>query len=433
MLPQLHERIGDLTGGDSGIEEYRMALEGYVESGAAADDQLRALAGMLMVATRWSGSVAGRPSEEWMSDLRKRGRDLLERAQNPRAIGRFLAADAFFPFWVQNERPPTEEERREADVSAARAVRIAEQLPDLDLVSLGLDAIGSTAIAAYDWPRGLEMARKRIAFEDKLGLYERLDAHSVVTWMSYLMGDLAEGERDSAEMVSRLLPGQSPYAALHLFAWRAVTLYSLGLWDDAVSMFWRCLDAWHDAGSHAAAYGVRGFMTGWDIGRARGDARLVGTAADAIQSIIARFPNTYFHRVITANLQGDHGYRPEDPFPPPGLNPAEAYERRLNLACDQRQPLPTAVLEGAVALAQRNHVPLFEAQARRARGLAYHDAWELSQAIEIWKRVGAQPQLGRGLAERGMLTGDSVETEAGLAILKKLGDVNYVDRFSTRM
>jgi hypothetical protein len=65
--------------------------------------------------------------------------------------------------------------------------------------------------------------------------------------------------------------------------------------------------------------------------------------------------------------------------------------------------------------------------------LAYHDAWELSQAIEIWKRVGAQPQLGRGLAEHGMLAGDSVETEAGLAILKKLGDVNYVDRFSTRM
>jgi tetratricopeptide (TPR) repeat protein len=334
---------------------------------------------------------------------------------------------------VQNERPPTKEEREEADASAARAVRIAEQLPDLDLVSLALDAIGSTAVTAYDWPRGLEMARKRIAFEDQLGLHERIDAHSVVTWMSYLTGDLAEGERDSAEMVSRLLPGQSPYAALHLYAWRAVTLYALGRWDDAVSMFWRCLDAWHDAGSHAAAYGIRGFLTGWDIGRARGDARLVGTAADAVQSIMARFPNTQFHRVVTAHLQGDHGFRPEDPFPPPGLSQPEAYERRLNLACDQRQPLPTAVLEGAVALAQRNHAPLLEAQARRARGLAYHDAWELSQAIEIWKRVGAQPQLGRGLAEHGMLTGDSVETEAGLAILKKLGDVNYVDRFSTRM
>jgi tetratricopeptide (TPR) repeat protein len=358
---------------------------------------------------------------------------LLERAQNPRSIGKFLAADAFFPFWVQNERPPTEEERTEADASAARAVRIAEQLPDLDLVSLALDAIGSTAITAYDWPRALEMARKRIAFEDQLGLYERIDAHSLVTWMSYLTGDLAEGERDSAEMASRLLPGQSPYAALHLYAWRAVTLYALGRWDDAVSMFWRAIEAWHDAGSHAAAYGIRGFVTGWDIGRARGDARLVGTAADAIQSIMARFPNTEFHRVITAHLQGDHGFRPEDPFPPPGLTTTEAYERRLNLACDQRQPLPTAVLEGAVALAQRNHVPLFEAQARRARALAYHDAWELSQAIEIWKRVGAQPQLGRGLAEHGMLTGDSAETEAGLAMLKKLGDVNYVDRFSTRM
>jgi class 3 adenylate cyclase/tetratricopeptide (TPR) repeat protein len=433
MLPQLHERIGDLTGGDSGIEEYRMALEGYAAAGASADDELRALAGMVMVATRWSGAVADRQSLEWMAQLRTRGRGLLERAQDPRSIGKFLAADAFFPFWVQQNRRPTDEERAEADRSAERAIEIGEQLKDPELASLALDAIASTAITAYEWPKALAIARKRISFESDLGLYERLDAHSMVTWMSYHMGDLAAGERDSSEMVSRLLPGQAPYPALHLFAWRAVTLYALGRWDDAVSMFWRAIEAWHDAGSHAAAYGLRGFLTGWDIGRARGDARLVGTATDAVQSIIARFPNTMMNRVVTAILQGDHGFRSEDPFPPPGLNPAEAMERRFNLACDQRQALPPSALEGGIAWAQRIHVPLFEAQVRRARGLAYRDAWELSQAIEIWQRVGAQPQLGRGLAERGMLTGDSVETEAGLAILKKLGDVNYVDRFSTRM
>jgi hypothetical protein len=433
MLPQLHERIGDLTGGDSGLEEYRMALEGYAAAGAPVDSELRALAGMLMVATRWSGSVADRPSEEWMAQLRSRGRGLLERAENPRSIGKFLAADAFFPFWVQNVRPPTKEECAEADASAQRAIGIAEELPDPDLASLALDAISSTAITAFDWPKALEMTRKRISFEHQLNLYERLDAHSVVTWMSYLIGDLAEGERDSADMVLRLLPGQSPYAALHLFAWRAVTLYSLGRWDDAVSMFWRCLDAWHDAGRHAAAYGIRGFLTGWDIGRARGDARLVGTATDAVQSIIARFPNNEMKRVTMAILQGDHGFRAEDPFPPAGLNPAEALERRLNLACDQRQTLPPAVLEGGITWAQRMRVPLFEAQVRRARGLAHRDTWELSQALEIWQRVGAQPQLGRGLAERGLLEGDSDETEAGLAILRKLGDVNYVDRFSTHI
>jgi hypothetical protein len=57
----------------------------------------------------------------------------------------------------------------------------------------------------------------------------------------------------------------------------------------------------------------------------------------------------------------------------------------------------------------------------------------MSSALEIWERIGALPSLGRAKAERGLITGDSAETEAGLAILRRLGDVNYVDRFSTRM
>src|SRR5438046_1947363 len=42
FLPRLHERIGDLTAGDSGLEEYRLALEGYQAQHAPGDDQLRA-------------------------------------------------------------------------------------------------------------------------------------------------------------------------------------------------------------------------------------------------------------------------------------------------------------------------------------------------------------------------------------------------------
>src|SRR2546421_2489639 len=74
FLPRLHERIGDLTAGDSGLEEYRLALEGYQAQHAPVDDQLRALAGMLMVTTRWAGSVGDRPSDGGMRGLRERGR-----------------------------------------------------------------------------------------------------------------------------------------------------------------------------------------------------------------------------------------------------------------------------------------------------------------------------------------------------------------------
>lgn len=428
-LPSLHERIGDLTAGDTGLDEYRVALELYEARDAPVDDQLRALAGMLMVTTRWQGSVGGRPTEDWMNELRARGRGLLGRAKDPHAIGRFLAADAFYPFWLQGIREVSREVIAEAEASARRAAEIAAELDDVELASASLDALGSCAAAVNDWAQSLAAARTRITFEDRLGLYERLDAHSMISWMTFLMGDLAAAERDSSETVARLLPGQAPYPALHLFAWRTLTLTLLGRWDEAAATFWRALEAWNDAGRHAAGYAVRGFVCVIDVGRARGDGRLEGAAAEAISSILPRFPpHHYIHR-LTAYIAGDAGFTTDDASIS-GWYPAELTERRLALACDNRQQLPDGILEELLAIAIAQGVPLLEAQVRRAMGLARRDAAELSTAIEIWERVGAVPNLGRARAERGLITGDAGEMEAGLRILRSLGDARYVDRFS---
>ena len=437
-MARLHERIGDLTAGDSGVEEYRLALEQYEASNASVDDQLRALSGMLMVSTRWVGSVGDRPSEEWMAELRARGRKLLKRANDRYTIGRFLAADAFFPFWIGEVRDPTPEELKLSTASANQAIEIATELNDADLLSTALDATTGVSQATNDWERALDSARRRIAFEDRLGLYERLDAHSMVVWMSYLMGDLATAEKESAEMAARLLPGQAPYPALHLFAWRSITLMMLGRWDEAVATFYRALEAWNDAGRHAAGYGFRGFVAGLDIGRARGDARLAGAAIEVMESIMARFAMSNSIHLIHAYIRGESGLTANDPFlvqaeGTVGRISLEGVERRVSLACDHREEIPKEVLEQGLERAARVRFPLLEAQIRRARGLAYGDATELSRAIEIWERSGVVPQLGRAKAERGLINGDAAETDAGLAILKKLGDVDYVDRFAARV
>jgi hypothetical protein len=70
---------------------------------------------------------------------------------------------------------------------------------------------------------------------------------------------------------------------------------------------------------------------------------------------------------------------------------------------------------------------------RRARAIAYQDATELEPALAIWDRIGAVPHQGRAHAEHGLLAGDQSETDAGLAILKSVGDANYVDRFGSRV
>jgi len=428
----LHERIGDMTGGDSGLEEYRLALELFEAGNAPVDDQIRALAGMLMVTTRWSGSVGDRPSEEWMDNLRARGRRLLAEARDPRSIGRFLAADAFFPFWIQNLREPTSEELAQSNSDSNRALRIGTELDDPELASLALDAIGGAATALDDWTAARDTARRRTEFESRLGLYERLDPYSMVAWMSYLLGDLATADRDSAEMAARLLPGQAPYPALHLFAWRALTLYTLGRWDEAVACFWRAIEAWHDAGRHAAGYGLRGFSVGLDIGRARGDSRLIGAATDAMESVLGRFPADHINRLWVSYIRGESGFTSTDPFVVARC-PLEGAERRLSLACDHREQLPVEILEVGPEKALRAGVPLLVAQVMRARALAYRDPSEMTRALAIWDRIGAVPHQGRARAELGLLTGDQVETNAGLAMLKKLGDLNYVDRFTARI
>ena len=57
----------------------------------------------------------------------------------------------------------------------------------------------------------------------------------------------------------------------------------------------------------------------------------------------------------------------------------------------------------------------------------------MTRALATWDRIGAVPHPGRARAELGLITGDQAETAAGLAILRKLGDVNYVDRFVERV
>jgi hypothetical protein len=151
-----------------------------------------------------------------------------------------------------------------------------------------------------------------------------------------------------------------------------------------------------------------------------------------MESVVMRFPANHINRIWLSYLRGESGFTPNDPFVVGGY-PHEGSERRLGLACDHREELPVEILEAGLQRAVQVGVPLLEAQVRRARALARRDPDEMNRALEIWDRVGAVPHQGRGHAEHGLLTGDQAETDAGLAILKKLGDANYVDRFTAQV
>jgi hypothetical protein len=158
----------------------------------------------------------------------------------------------------------------------------------------------------------------------------------------------------------------------------------------------------------------------------------MSAATEAIMSILSQFPRESPHFMLAAHVNGEISITREDPVRFPRYM-SEMVERRLALAADLRADLPPEVLPALLARSIEQKLPLLEAQVRRAVGLAHRDPAEMAAAIATWERVGSLPNLGRARAERGLLTGDQAETEAGLAILKKLGDVNYVDRFVARV
>jgi hypothetical protein len=144
---------------------------------------------------------------------------------------------------------------------------------------------------------------------------------------------------------------------------------------------------------------------------------------------VSRFDSAHPHQKLLAYLQGDPALGAGSPISQ-GPYPSELAERRVALACDNRAAVPEGMLEEALAAAIAKRQPLLAAQVQRALGLARRDSTRLSAALETWARSGALPNIGRARAERGLVTGDAAETDAGLAILRKLGDASYLDRFS---
>src|SRR4029450_9050419 len=69
-LPELHERIGDVSGGDEGAEASREALRLCRELGRPADQELRVLGSLLTRYTRFQGTLGKRPFGVGMEALR---------------------------------------------------------------------------------------------------------------------------------------------------------------------------------------------------------------------------------------------------------------------------------------------------------------------------------------------------------------------------
>lgn len=435
-LPDLYQRLGEIgESGDFAVPAYQMALQLCREQGRPPEQELAVMTGLLSIYTRSQGSVADRLSLEEMDRFREQAATLAARVTDERLLARYKAADAFYPFWMLGSpRPPTEVELAAADASANHAVDIARRLDDPNLESMALDALSGTAQIRDDWGKGREYARRRLGFQDRLNMVEKVDAHSMVVWSASLLGDLDEADRVSSQGLAQIQPGQVPAWTLHLVAWRIYTLTLLGKWSDALAMGERARQLWIESRKPAAGYAVRGWMSVIDVARARQDDRLVESYGEILDTILLAFPaDSNFRRWVgygRGNLAGvatavSHMAKTATGLP-------ERAERGLNLLVDAGGNMVPEQVQGLLDRAQRSRFRPLEAAARRALGVAARDIAMLTRSLALWDEIGAIPYAARVQCEIALLTGDESELLKGLGVLERLGDRLQVGRYEQR-
>jgi class 3 adenylate cyclase len=428
-LPELQERLGDVSGGDEGAEASRLALRLCRELGRPVDQELRVLGSLLARYTRFQGTVGKRPSEEEMQRLRADGRALVSRARDEQAIASFLIADGFYPFWRGAQA--TAADIAEAEASTGRGLAIAERLDDPRLRSAALDALTSCAKARGAFAQSRQFAQQRLAFEHRLDLHERLDAHTMVAWASALLGDLAHADRSTASALGLFQSGQVHWWGLHSAAWRAYALTLLGRWDEALAVAEHARKIWAEGGLIPAAYCVHGFIAALDVGRARHDTLLVDRYRAVLDEILKHFAADSIFGRLRPYGRGDIATLEAEVVGGFGTIPRarqQLVERTLSLCSDSDRSLAPEALQPIVTSAAADGLKLLEAQARRALGLSRRDPAELTCALALFEETGATPYTARVRCERALLDGNQSELEAGMHILEALGDLDQLAR-----
>src|SRR2546430_14186466 len=173
------------------VDAFQPALRLCREQGRPPTQRLKLPAGLLTAEMRFQGSVADRLPEEAMAELRRDARAVAAQVTDERVLAAYHGAEGFFPFWTRAAgRLASPAEIAEADASAERALDIGRRLDDPNLQSMALDALAGTGQIQDDWRRSREYSWQRLAFQDRLEMFEKGDAPRTGGWGVPLVGGL---------------------------------------------------------------------------------------------------------------------------------------------------------------------------------------------------------------------------------------------------
>jgi hypothetical protein len=430
-LPELWLRIAESApDGGLSIGALETALETGAAQGRSGAWRLEVIGRLLMWHTRFNGSVPERLrlDLQQINEIRAEGESLMEVTDDERGRAQYLIAESFLPFWYSSSSIPLHDSGHVlAEKRAAEGLALAEHLDDATMISAALDGIGSNAQERGAWATVRDTNRRRLEMADRLVLTEVVDAQAMVAMASVVLGDFGEAERDSADALAALRPGQVPMWALHLCSWRTYGLTLAGRWDEALSSAERAHQLWTEIGRGPAAFALLGFVAAMQISRCRRDARRTQVFEQTWDEISDRFglsPRSRFGEDIRSGKF--QSMLPTIDFTG---NNAAVLERWLYEANDRGVRVPRETVEPVLSEAKAMNAGALSVEVLRAIGLAEADANRLREALAIAERIGAKPAIGRLRCEIGLLSGDASLVEGGRQVLREIGDLTSLDRY----
>ena len=212
--------------------------------------------------------------------------------------------------------------------------------------------------------------------------------------------------------------------------WRLYGLTLRGDWDDVLALADRARELWIESGKISAGYAIRGFVSARDVALARQNEPL----AERLTAVIFDIFDQFAPEPVNVAQRDALRFKPDAIVDVLAAaitrrrNP-EGFERILSLAADRDWPMPIEALEAArasYAPAKLRHVDL---ALGRAIAITTRDAALLREVRAGYEAMHARPLIGRVRCELGRMTNDDAEIEAGLRILRELGDQLQIAKF----
>jgi hypothetical protein len=295
-------------------------------------------------------------------------------------------------------------------------VTLAERISDWNTWSAGMDGITGNLMERRAWPAARDMAQQRVARQSELTVLERLDAHHMVAWSSFCIGDPTAMNQTLQGGQGLLDFAQNPSLILGLLGERMHALTLLGDWAQAIELGDRVLRVWAETHEALGPWRI-GFLTGLELSRSLRDAVRARQFENAILETDRVAATSYLWAYAesgSSNLEQEvltsiaHGYAR-----------ADVIERLLSIINDSGRRMPRSTVEAILAWTDSWGLPLVKAQALRAAG-------DFTGAQRIWAEVGAVPYDARARIERAQSQGEQPDPGA-VSVLRAIGDIEYLE------